>query len=289
MKKILFGALLVVAFASASAVSASSHTTVVVTPDDMATSIAEVLAEPTSWFFYNDENETIDNSLGTFVVGPGTPPAGSDSVQISVSGTQRRNLATYQFSATPLADITALGYSTYNASAGNGGPASRSAYLQFNVDFDGSDTWQRRMIFLPADNGAIVQDSWQAWDALNGGAALWRYSGPTWPGTAISGTTPRTWSDILASYPGVRVRVTDSWLGMRVGEPYNDGYTENIDRFVFGTAAGTTIFDFEIEEPLVVASSRDQCKDGGWANVFREDGTAFPNQGLCIKYVKPGK
>jgi hypothetical protein len=30
-----------------------------------------------------------------------------------------------------------------------------------------------------------------------------------------------------------------------VGEPYFDGYTENIDAFKFGTSAGTVTFDFE--------------------------------------------
>ena len=165
----------------------AEDTTIVVTPDDMATSIADVIAEPTSWFFYNDENETIDNTLGSFVSGPDTPPLGNGSVEISVSGTQRRNLATYQFSGTPLADITELKFSTYNASATNAGSPDRSAYLNFNVDFDGSDTWQRRLVFVPADNGAVAQDSWQEWDALDGGDALWRYSGPTWPGTPWAG------------------------------------------------------------------------------------------------------
>src|SRR3546814_8381670 len=32
-----------------------------------STGAADVLAEPTSWFFYNDENDSIDNSLGSFV------------------------------------------------------------------------------------------------------------------------------------------------------------------------------------------------------------------------------
>src|SRR3546814_13412676 len=68
---------------------------------------------------------------------------GSDSVQISVSGTQRRNLATYQFSGTPLAEITTLEFSTYNPTAGNGGAADRSAYLQFNVDFNGRSEERR--------------------------------------------------------------------------------------------------------------------------------------------------
>lgn len=198
-----------------------------------------------SWFFYNDETDQIDNNLGTWVTGPGNPPLGDGSAKISVTGTQRRNLATYQFSGVKLADITQLKFRTYNPSAGNGGAADRSAYLNFNVDFNGSDTWQRRLVFLPSQNGVVTQNQWKQWDAINGGGAKWSYSGPTWPGGAVPGTTLKTWTQILSEYPGIRIRVTDSWLGMRVGEPYNDGYTENIDSFTFGTASGTKIFDFE--------------------------------------------
>jgi hypothetical protein len=138
--------------------------TVVVTP-----------AEMKDWFFYNDENDTKDSTLGTFVEGPETPPSGKGSVKISVTGTQRRNLATYQFSGTPLEDITELSYFTYNPSEGNGGSADRAAYLQFNVDFDGSDIWQRRLSFVPKNNGVVEQNKWQEWDAIDGGDAQWTY------------------------------------------------------------------------------------------------------------------
>lgn len=206
--------------------------------------------DPNAWFIYNDENDTIDNTLGSLVVGPDSPPLGTGSAQISVTGTERRNLATYQFSGTPLASIGTLRYSTYNPSAGNGGSANRSGYLQFNADFNGSDTWQRRLLFLPTDNGAVIQNTWQEWDTLNNGNALWRYSGLTWPagigepGTT-PGTTPKTWNVILSTYPGVRVRVTDSFLGIRVGEPYADGYTENLDAVKFGTPSSLTFFNFD--------------------------------------------
>ena len=216
----------------------------VVTSADLATDFNDVAASPYKWFFYNDETDQIDNSLGSFVTGPGIPPYGNGSAQISVSGTQRRNLATYQFSGTPLADINVLAFSTYNPSVGNGGSANRSGYLNFNVDFDGSDTWQHRLIFVPVDNGTVIQNQWQEWDCINGGNALWRFSGSVWPGTSTPGTTTKTWSQILSEYPGVRVRVTDSWLGIRVGEPYANGYTENIDGFKFGTTF-TKTFDFE--------------------------------------------
>ena len=70
---------------------------------------------------------------------------------------------------------------------------------------------------------------------MDGGNALWHYSGSTWPVTGESGSTPKTWNQILSDYPGVRVRVSDPWLGIQVGASYDNGYTENIDVFKFGT------------------------------------------------------
>lgn len=207
-----------------------------------------VVVSPTNvdgWVFYNDETDVIDMSLGSFVAGPGTPTYGTGSAQISVTGSQRRNLATYQFAGIALSNITVLKFRTYNPSAGNPGSANRSAYLQFNIDFDGSDTWQRRITFVPSQNGTVTQNSWKEWDAINGGTALWNYSGANWPSTGEPGSTLKTWNQILADYPSARIRPTDGQLSLRVGEPYNDGYTENIDSFTFGTAAGTTVYDFE--------------------------------------------
>jgi hypothetical protein len=262
----------------------------VVTPSSLETQTNRfVAAENNSgkWFFYNDENDTINNTLGTFVDGPETPPAGEDSAEISVDGTERVNLATYRFSNTALADITELKFSTYNALDTNmaGEGSDRSGFLHFNVDFDGTDTWQRRLVFVPSLNGEVAQDEWQEWDAINGGAALWRYSGATWPGTTTPGTTPMTWSQILAQYPGISIRDTDAFLGVRVGEPYADGYTENIDKFVFGTAAQTTVFDFE-QDPVRLAN-KDQCKEGGWRN---SEDPVFKNQGDCVSsFASKGK
>lgn len=255
-----------------------------VLPGQAANVVTVTAGNMQGWLFYNDENDTVNNSLGSFVSGPATAPLGIGSAQISVSGTQRVNLATFQFSGKKLADITTLKYSTYNPSAGNGGSANRAGYLQFNVDFNGSDTWQRRMVFLPSDNGAIQQNTWQEWDAFAGGSARWRYSGSTWPGTAISGATPRTWSDILASYSGVRIRVTDAFLGIRVGEPYENGYTENIDAFKFKARGREVEFDFEptIGQP----TNKDQCTGDGWKQF---NNPTFKNQGDCVSSVASGR
>ncbi len=220
-------------------------------PEVINASFTDPLANPNAWFIYNDETNGIDNALGSLVNGPGTPPIGTGSAQISVTGTQRRNLATYQFSGTPLAAISSLRYSTYNPSAGNGGSANRAGYLQFNVDFNGSDTWQRRLGYVPNQNGTVIQDTWQEWDAINGGNAMWFYSGPTWPaGIGEPGTTPGTtlksWNTILSTYPGVRMRVTDSFFGIRVGEPYADGYTENLDAIKITTPSISKHFNFDV-------------------------------------------
>ena len=53
----------------------AADTTTVVLPGDMAVDFADVIANPTKWLFYNDESDTLDNTLGTFVNGPATPPA----------------------------------------------------------------------------------------------------------------------------------------------------------------------------------------------------------------------
>jgi hypothetical protein len=284
IRKIVFGTIGILVVGALAVTAVSANAVIVVTPADMATSIAEVIDKPQSWFFYNDENDTIDNTLGSFVTGPQTAPLGTESVQISVTGTERRNLATYQFSGTPLSAITELKFSTYNPSSGNAGSANRSGYLNFNVDFNGSDTWQRRLVFVPSQNGTVVQDTWQQWDAINAGNAMWAYSGTTWPGTVLPGSTLKSWSQILSDYSGVRIRVTDSWLGIRVGEPYIDGYTENIDKFVFGTASEVKTFDFDFaNEDNSSLTDKNQCMNDGW-KIFNNP--TFKNQGACVSYVQ---
>ncbi len=247
------------------------------------------------WLFYNDVNDTIDNTLGSFVTGPGSAPSGNGSVQISVIGQERRNIATYQFAGTPLSSITTFAYSTYNPSAGNGGSPNRYGFANVNVDFNGSDTWQSRLVFLPPDNGTITQNSWQEWDMINGGNAMWRYSGATWPagvgGGGEPGDSPKSWSQLLSQYPGIRFRMTDAHFGIRVGEPYLNGYTENIDSIKFGTAAGMTTFDFEPSNSLVVdddgMASATDCDSTELASTSIAASVALATPGSTIR-VCPG-
>ncbi|MBP6857750.1 MAG: DUF642 domain-containing protein [Candidatus Pacebacteria bacterium] len=239
----------------------TSHTTVVKAGDlDTETNrFVAAVNNSGKWFFYNDENDTINNTLGSFVAGPDTAPEGNGSAQMSVSGTERKNIATYQFKDVKLSDIKSLSFSTYSQLAGDGqnGLSERAPYLHFNVDFLNNDTWQRRLVYVPGVNGVVTPDSWQSWDAIDSGNALWLYSGATWPTTVTPGTTPKTWNQILALYPNAETRSTDSWFGFRVGEPYANGFTGNVDKFVIGIKTGlnthTETYDFEptAQTPLV--------------------------------------
>jgi hypothetical protein len=221
---------------------------VTVTDADIAQNALDLLQNPEKWYFYNDGTETIDPSLGTFVSGPATPPEGTGSAQISVTGDQRYNLVNSSFGGTLLADITSFAFSTYNPSAGNGGSSNRTGYVNFNVSFDGSLSFQSRLSFLPGNNGTVVQDSWQEWDVLGDGTTLWVWEGYSgngnqWPDGNTSNT--RTWNDILSSFPDIEMHSFFPFLSVRVGSPYPDGYTENIDAFKFGVNGIDQTFDFE--------------------------------------------
>jgi hypothetical protein len=219
------------------------------------------------WGIYDDNAETFRGLVASdFVSGPDTPPLGDESVEIGVTGAERKLLSTYQFGGTLLANITQLGYSTYNSSVGSSS-ATNAGYLNVNIDFTGSNAWQKRLIFVPRNNGTVIQDTWQAWDAINGGNALWGWSGGnTWPDGYVGAT--RTWSSILAAFPNARIRATDSLVGIKVGEG-NTAFTENIDAFVFGTGGNTTTFNFDF-------TTKEDCKNGGWQSL------GFSNQGQCV-------
>lgn len=206
------------------------------------------------WFEYNDTNDVIDNTLGAFVNGPLTAPLGVGSIQFTLGANpnDRKNIATYQFAGTKLADITSLQFSAHSTS-GIAGP-TESPYLVMNTSFTGADSWQKRLVYVPGNNGAVPQDTWNTYDTINGGAGKWVYSGATWPvGVGETGTTPgttaKTWTQILGTYPNAKILPTGGLLGVRVGEPGPTGYTGSVDKFVIGIKTGSNIdtktYDFE--------------------------------------------
>lgn len=208
------------------------------------------------WFYYNDTTDVINNALGSFVTGPAVAPIGTGSSEMTdPDATGRIDIATFAFSGVKLADIKTLAFSSYSHS-GISGP-TESPYLVFNVSFDGTDSWQKRLVYVPANNGAVPQDVWNTNDTIQAGAGKWVYSGATWPVTGEPGTTAKTWTQILSDYPAAKILPTGGLMGIRVGEPGPAGYTGNVDKFVIGIKTGSNIdtrtYDFE---------SSPVCSDG---------------------------
>jgi hypothetical protein len=157
-------------------------------------------------------------------------------------------LGTYQFANMPLNQITALEYSTYQPST-NVGTDIVVGVLQFGVDFFGSnEPFQGRLLFDPTLNGQTPgQDTWQVWDAINGGAAEWFLIGGlfgVWPDSEIPDTDPLTWSDIISMYPEARINFNEPVFAIEITGNDTEPFTEAINSVTFGTTFGTTRFVF---------------------------------------------
>jgi hypothetical protein len=202
------------------------------------------------WVGYDDNTEEVDNSILHFRSGPGTPIHGSGSVELDSPPDEIYNIATYQFAGMKLSELTALEFTLYTPADGNTGASDDAGYLQFNVSFDGLDTWQGRLRYTPRENGTVLRDTWQSWDAIDSGNAKWRWTGSgNWPPAAGGGPQPsasatKTWAQLLVDYPEISIRATDAFLGIRDGQQTSKQNTANIGSVTIATADGGTRFVF---------------------------------------------
>jgi hypothetical protein len=245
MKKFLVAGLLVLAAAPAAATAET------VSPDNM------------SW-------QSVDTRApGTFdfAFGPGVVPAGYGSLHLSTpDSTAKVNLGNADLAGTSLADIDELSYNTYRSSSSTGSPVQVPS-LQISVTGSTSSSTSgfTTLVFEPVYNtgqGAIADDTWQRWDAFNGGEGVWWSTKDLDNQPAFTGY--RTWNQIVADNPDAVVQA--AFINQGSGNP---GIDANVDAVTLGASGTSTTYDFE--------PSKDACKDGGWAAV-----DAFRNQGDCV-------
>ena len=252
--------------------------TVVVTESDI-TRQAEDTPPTDNWVLY-----TRLAGNGTFRQGPGTPPAGTGSLElVTPSPADKVTLFNFDYHTTPIEDFTALGYHTYQTSAAV--PVQLPS-LNLTIDINGGALGTGEfatLVFEPVYNvatqGPIVPATWQDWDAISGGNAVWWLTRDTPLGPR--GTT-FTWNAFKALFPNATI------LG-GIGPNQGSGgaaLTASVDAFTVGVNGSNTTFDFEL---FAAASSRDDCKDGGWRTATRANGTSFKNQGDCVSYTNNGK
>jgi hypothetical protein len=260
MKKFLVAGLLVLAAAPAAATA--------------ATTTQKVYSDSTSWQSY----DTRPGGTFEFVPGPDPAPLGSGSLHLTTTdGAAKVSLGNTQLAGTSLADVDALSYETYRSSNSTGSMAQVPSLQLAVSDPEAADGFTT-LVFEPVyntDQGAIVNDTWQPWDALNSGQGIWwsTHDLPNQP--AFTGYS--TWDAIVAANPGATVQ--GAIINQGSGNP---GIDANVDAVTLGASGDSTIYDFE---PNSAPASKDACKNGGWASFH----PAFGNQGDCVSSVASGR
>ena len=245
---------MIVAFAS------DAGATVVVSPSNM-----------NGWTFNSRDSSGNINpnpgSTGSIVTGPGTPPLGVGSANLTAGngtsgGDGSEELSTTAYNGIKVSDLTSLSYATYDVT--NNG--QQFPYLSISVLLNPLDpTSTDKFFFEPPyqtpstgnaslpDQGATAMNTWQTWNALTGG--WWDNNGMCNPGTGVTSL-----STCLASFPDATI-VTDPYglggIGFNVGfaDP-TDQFIGYIDDFTIGVSGLDTTYDFDpspVPEPRSIA------------------------------------
>ncbi|HET8581020.1 MAG TPA: lamin tail domain-containing protein [Candidatus Paceibacterota bacterium] len=229
----------------------ATPTVVTVTPSDL-----------NQWNLYDDQADAVQSDTADhgFVSGPGTPVAGTGSVHLTKTTTDKYGIATTQFAGTALSDITSLSYSTYRAS----GDPAQAASLGFDVDSDTTDgdtSYQGRLTYEPYFTQTVDTGTWQTWNTLDdtagSGTGNWWFSHSKLSGGATSLCTqsnPCTWSELLTDYPHAAI---SGRLILRTNGADGQAFDGNVDNFTIGTSTGATTYDFEPDAPKSVLNAEN--------------------------------
>lgn len=180
-----------------------------------------------------------------FVNGPTQPPAGCGSLQMSLTlPTAKAQYLNYSYIGTDLSDITALSYWAYRSSASTNDPA-QTISLNIEVDYNGAapggfTTLVFEPVYQPGGVAAMMTDTWQLWDAYNGGNAIWWSTRPI-PGVCDFNCFV-TWNQILAANPDAEIL---GGLGFNIGSGWFGSYTGAADALAVGVSGNSTRYNFE--------------------------------------------
>lgn len=229
---VLAGAALVLAMSVAipSLASASTSTTVVVTSTDLVT------GTPSPGQFKVINQGGGGGSVG-MVFGPGTPPLGLGSLQLSTTGTTDHwSVYNYDHVGTALSAITALSYSTYTDNTTTAPVVQLEINPGNTTGTDAGVTYSTVNFepYLNSGEQAVAVNTWQTWNVL---------SGKVW-GTHLTGApmpSPLSWSQFLTTYPNATIK---GGFGVNVGSGWS-AMTGATDALTIGTSAASTTYDFE--------------------------------------------
>lgn len=219
----------------------------------------------------------------------GTAPSGIGALQLTTDATTAAKAQYLHAANIPLADVTDLSYYTRQVSSPLF-PGADPSY-QLPVCLGGatptSCTGFTTFVYEPYENPGlgtpgfgVIPNIWQQWDVDAG--QFWSSRTATGGGSCnvVAGFGGAPFYSLVA-LKAMCPNAVVVGFGVNIGT-FNPSYDVYTDLFNFN---GTT-YDFE---PYEVATNKDQCKNGGFINAKRADGSSFKNQGDCIQYVNTGK
>jgi hypothetical protein len=230
-------------------------------------------AASNGWSFVNEGN----NGSGYYVNGPGNPPAGRGSALLTIDSTGRENVATGLFTGRQLSAFGQLKYSTYQAFSGS---PNETLYLQFDVDYDSTDSstaYQGRLVYVPSASQTVLPRVWQSWDTMDSNASWYSSASggssfrPIVGGVAQANppcdqTTFCTWATLMANYPNARIRPTVSGvpgaLLIRAGGPVTGGFVGATDNVIVEISGTTVETNFEPGDGNVVINQSNAAARG---------------------------
>lgn len=204
------------------------------------------------WDFIQ-ESPFLPTSTGSMVLGPGTPPLGLGSANLTVGATGGMVLGKPGYNGVRLDTIGALKYTTYRTS----GPAAASISLQLNIDTDVTDAdegWQGRLVYEPYHAQTVTTGQWQTWDTLaSTGTGNWWGTGSSLKATGkCPQTNPCTWNEVLAKFPKIGVHSGFGAVLLKAGG--GGGPMEvNVDNLVIND----DIYDFGSISSIDLGASTD--------------------------------
>jgi hypothetical protein len=207
-------------------------------------------ADMQGWAFIDDNTGLA--GTGTMVAGPGVPPLGTGSAQVSVGGpADRQLLGTAAFTGTPLSAITLLDYWSYQT-----GPILALS-LQFDIRYRPTDTaYGGRLVFEPYQQTGVVPSGWTHSSAVAGptGGRWWSSKiTPAGSDGLCPQSSPCTWAQIRANWPDAAI---SGALFFKAGGGWS-AFTGNVDAFTIGIGTDLTVFNFDPSE-----SDQDQGDAG---------------------------
>ncbi len=232
----------------------TANSTVVVTAANMQ-----------GWFFLNEGGI----GSGAMVTGPSAPPLGSGSVGLTIGADGREDVDTQHFANTRLDQITALSFSTYSPTN------TQAVTLQLDVNYDGGNHWEGRLVYEPYMNGTVTPNAWQNWDAKAAGAHWWASGAPG--NTNCGQSTPCTLAQILGYWPNATISAASAGgeLLLRAGGPWPTG-TYNADALTVGVGGNNTTYDFANSQTLTVDDNNSPCTTAAYSTIQSAVDAASP-------------